>query len=72
MFPWWFPLLLDDCCESPPCLKGLIVIHELVDRGDAGLSIGFDEAVFFQAGMHFLMVLKRTACPSQVLRSPGR
>ena len=26
--------------------KGLIVIHELVDRGNTGLSIGFNEAVF--------------------------
>ena len=26
--------------------KGLVVIHELVDRGDAGLSVGFDEDVF--------------------------
>ena len=26
--------------------KRLIVIHELIDRGDAGLSIGFDEDVF--------------------------
>ena len=25
---------------------GLVVIHELVDRGDTGLSVGFDEAVF--------------------------
>ena len=42
--------------------KGFVVIHELIDRGDAGLSVG----------THFLMVLKRTACPSRVLRSPGR
>ena len=41
---------------------GFIVIHELIDRGDAGLSVG----------TQFLMVLKRTACPSRVLRSPGR
>ena len=26
--------------------KRLVVIHELIDRGDAGLSIGFDEDVF--------------------------
>ena len=26
--------------------KGLVVIHELIDRGDAGPSVGFDEDVF--------------------------